>query len=98
MDNLFAYTPRGGTYPEYLSLNDDGGKLRLTVRSPAEYPGGSVHAHAGPQGTVEIPPDQLKAMAWSMLQWLHSHGMLQDDPPLAFPDRPCMPTKPAVFA
>lgn len=70
--NLYAFTEPGGSYPGFVSVNDEGdGSVSVTVRSSPE--GG----REGPMATLKIPAldvsrltsNQIKHMAERFLQW-----------------------------
>lgn len=52
--NLAAYTPPGGYYPPYLSINRRGDQIEVTVRGAAN-PDGSC----GPAADISMSIDQF---------------------------------------
>jgi hypothetical protein len=52
-DNIFAYTAPGGHYPEYISVNAEGGVLEITVRSAAGADG-----TCGPTASIKLTAAQ----------------------------------------
>lgn len=63
--NLFAYTANTHPYPEFLSINEDGGKITVTVRGPAR-PGEFSDKDCGPDATIVLPADQLDALVTAL--------------------------------
>lgn len=58
MKNLYAYTMNSHPYPEFVSLNSDGGKIVLTVREPAK-PGPYSDKDCGSTVQVVLPHGEL---------------------------------------
>lgn len=59
MDNMFAYTAPGGTYPEYISVNiDDEQRVTVIVRSAAKPDGA-----CGDTSQITLSHEQLSALA-----------------------------------
>jgi len=58
--NIFAHTDPGGSYPEYLSVNEREGRVEVTVRAPR------VGDREGPTATMTLPrakvPDLVQAL------------------------------------
>lgn len=59
--NIFAHTDPALGYPEYLSINERGGKIQITVRGPR------VGDAEGPQATMNLPPDKLRALVHALI-------------------------------
>jgi hypothetical protein len=61
--NVFAFTgptPQGGYYPEYVSVNDRGGNLELSVRlANAEY-----------ASTIALTEQQVRDLQRALFAWL----------------------------
>lgn len=63
--NLYAYTATSHPYPEFVSINEDGGNVTITVRGAAQ-PGPHSGNDCGPYASVALPADQLDAMATAL--------------------------------
>ena len=62
--NIHAFTAPGGSYPEYISVNQSGHDgYSVTVRSPRKDDGSE-----GSQATITIDSDQARALALAVLQ------------------------------
>lgn len=58
--NLFALTPPGSSYPHYISLNEEDGRLLLAMRGPEESATAErPYACAGMTLEIEIPLDRV---------------------------------------
>lgn len=51
MRNIFAHTAPENPYPEYLSINEEGGNITVTVRAAGTEEG------TGPEATMHLPHD-----------------------------------------
>lgn len=56
--NIYAYTKNSHPYPEFVSLNSEGGKITLTVREPAK-PGPHSDQDCGSTVQVVLPHGEL---------------------------------------
>lgn len=65
--NIFARTALTPVYPQYVSINERGGGVEITVRSPA-----SGQA-CGPSAAATISKDEALEMARAIL---HQYGTL----------------------
>lgn len=63
--NIFAWTPPTHPYPEFVSLNETGGQITLTVRGPKRAADPPDYPHDLPGHTVEVvlPRAQLTELA-----------------------------------
>lgn len=64
MRSLFAYTPPGDEYPEYLSINEsDDGEIEITVRAPKKpAEGARPYALPGDTAVMRLPREELAAL------------------------------------
>lgn len=61
--NIFAYTdPDAGLFPSYISVNQDGDKITVTVRSPRTEDGQS-----GDSASVDLTKDQARDLYRALL-------------------------------
>lgn len=78
--NIYAYTPPDSPYPEYLSVNENEGRIEVTVRSPCTdgVAEGQTASMALPRSEVEVlrralqgemTEEQIKHMADQFLRW-----------------------------
>ena len=63
--NIYAYTPSTQPYPEFVSLNRQGGDVTLTVREPAK-PGPHSDKDCGATVSVKIPRQELQKLFESL--------------------------------
>lgn len=61
MKPIYAHTAPGSNYPEYLSINDVNGEIKVTVRSPA------TGNECGAGATMTLPRDQIPALVERLL-------------------------------
>lgn len=63
-NNIFAFTALGSGYPEYLSINENGGLVQITVRCPATpaNANGMAYLACGDCACMTLPHDQLPAL------------------------------------
>lgn len=59
--NIFAYTAPGGSYPEYLSFNEQGdGMITVSMRGPAQPANAErPYIDAGHSAEMKLPREQL---------------------------------------
>jgi hypothetical protein len=63
---IFAWTAAGANYPEYIAVDMQDGKLKITVRSAVRgagtYTNSASFAVPGLSGTLTLPKDQVPAL------------------------------------
>lgn len=65
MNNVFAYTAPGSSYPEYLSLNvDEHFNLVITVRGEAKGDGS-----CGETVNITLTPQQVQSLARTLFSY-----------------------------
>lgn len=71
MKNIYAYTENSHPFPPFISLNQEGDKLILTVRGPAK-PGQYSDKDCGNTVTIELPKEQLIKLASAAMEYGHA--------------------------
>jgi hypothetical protein len=68
--NIAAYTAPGVTYPGYVSINERGNQVEVTVRSPASPTG-----ECGLTSAVSMDRDQFDRLVAEASIWLSERGL-----------------------
>lgn len=64
MKNIYAHTEPGGSYPGFISANEAGPHLSVTVRSPRGDDGA-----CGAIGAIELSPGEAEALGQALIAW-----------------------------
>lgn len=65
MENLHAYTALNAPYPEYISINRNGDRFSVTVRSPKREDGSE-----GATASITFDAFEMRALARDLLDAL----------------------------
>lgn len=60
--NIYAYTAPGANFPEFISINDNDGKVEVTVRGPS----GDAQA---PTVLAELPKDEVPSLIEALQEY-----------------------------
>ena len=62
MNQQFGYTPPGTLYPPYLNFTLEDGKMRVSIREPAD-----ANGRCGAVAAIDLPPEEVQKLAvWLM--------------------------------
>ena len=68
-ENITAYTAPGASYPPYVSINERGDLVEITVRSPATPEG-----HCGATSAMTMNRDDFDRLVAEANVWLTERG------------------------
>lgn len=72
MRNLSAYTPPGGTYPPFISINEVSGGVSFYIREPANPPGEKPYITEGNKAAIVIERSIAKKLLQEALAKLEA--------------------------